>query len=164
MRTDMLSTKMQAELLTKMDRHRENNIKIRPSFIIERVIILGVFLYGIVLCICYSDFASLVFCLIVLSGYTFLCILEPCAVRLRYTEDELFYQVWRTKITIPRSRITRIAWEKCSRTTGYSLVIYLDTGRKIVLHSMYYVGLIRMRDLIGTSIHKENKTGDGSAS
>ena len=141
----ILTSEKQAELLAKRDRHKENNIKIRPYFIIVRLIVLSVFMYGIILCICYGVFVSMALVIVVMLGYTSLFIIEPCTVRLSYTEDELFYQTWFTKITIPRSRVTRMAWEKLPSTTGYSLVIYLDAGQKIVLHSEYYVGLNNLR-------------------
>jgi hypothetical protein len=134
-----------AQLLLKRDQFLDHRICIRPYFVLRSIIIVGVFCWSIAQALWIRGTAQLIICIILLMGYSGIFIYEPCAINIQYTSEHILIRRWRTEYKISMCNISRMSWERVSRSFDYALVIYTDSGRKIVLHSAYYVGLNRLR-------------------
>lgn len=140
-----------ARQLLKKDTYCEKKIKIRPYFVFQTLIVVGVFCYGIILFAWYSGIAQIIVCLAVFTGYLWMFVWEPCAMQIRYTKKTIFYRERGRETTVQMSDISRMAWERIARAFDYTLVIYLRNGRKLVLHSAYYVGLNELKKVYDSS-------------
>ena len=136
-----------AGLLLKNDTYCECKIRIRPYFILQRLLVVGVFAYGIILSASCGGFVQMAMFIVVLGGYFCIFIFSPCAVRVRYTQNVIFYQERNEIVEIPMCDVSRMAWKTVARSPDYALVIYLNSGRTFVLHSEYYIGLTKLREL-----------------
>ena len=137
--------------LLKKDTYCEKKIRIRPYFIFQLLIVVGLFGYGITLFAWYGGIAQTIVCLIALTGYLWMFVWEPYAVQIRYTKRTIFYRKRGKETTIRMSDVSKMEWERIARTFDYVLVIYLCNGRTIVLHSSYYVGLNKLKKSFDSS-------------
>ena len=118
---------------------------------------VGLFGYGITLFAWYGGIAQAIVCLAVFTGYLWMFVWEPCAVQIRYTKRTIFYRKRGKETTIRMRDVSRMAWERIARTFDYVLVIYLHNGRTIVLHSSYYVGLVKLKKFFDSSQGEETR-------
>lgn len=134
--------------LTDSDDFCEDKIKVRLYGMITTITTLGFFVgtdIYFIYCCCIPE--SL-FCSFLVFAYIFIRINVYC-VKLTYSDGIIRYKAWSKELQFSFEQITKACWEDERHRIGYSLVIYTDSGHKITLSSRDFVGLNKLREVIG---------------
>lgn len=126
--------------LWERDRLSKNSIRPRFYGLLIRLSFFICWLGALVLMICDRNDTFLAMLLIVFIGFASLCV-NTYATRLSYTDTYIRYVRFRKERKIPWEDVEKLRWEDAPRGLGFVLVIYLQSGEKILLNQSVFVGL-----------------------
>ena len=140
--------------LIESDHYKEGRIKIRPYGIITTFLTLCCLTFAVVYLYLARIWDLFIMFLFVIIGIACMKVFTYC-VKVQFTSNTMFYQVWGVKREVPFYNISKIAWKAARHSIGYLLIVYCTNGESFTFSSRDYVGLVSFKETYETSLREK---------